>query len=72
MSGSSSRPTGIPFIGPLTYADSIFFSGWTKQNCTNIVSPFSGPNPGPSDPVADDARAIDLFFFLIFFLMQLT
>ncbi len=65
-SGSSSRPTSTHFIGRCTYADYIFSHGWKKQNNTNIVSPFSGPTPGPSSPVADDAKASDLFFILFF------
>ncbi len=39
-----------------------FLAGRNKIVQNNIVSPFSGPNPGPSNPVADDARAIDFFF----------
>ncbi len=61
-SGSSSRPTSTPFIGPCTYAYFIFSHGWKKQNNTNTVSLFSGPTPGPSSPVADGAKASDLFF----------
>ncbi len=65
-SGSSSRPTGTPFIGPCTYVDFIFSHGWKKQNNTNIVSPFSGPTSGPSSPVADGAKASDLLKIIFF------
>ncbi len=63
----SNRKQKSKFIGPLTYQDTIMSAPWEKVEGNNIVHTFSGPQPGPEQPISSDANAINLFlrFFTI-------
>ena len=55
------RAYGKKYPRPRSYWDTMLCAKWRKLEPDYTLHPFTGPQPGPSIPVANDATACDLF-----------
>ncbi len=49
------------------YEDTIMSAPWEKEEGNNIVRTYSGPQPGPVQPISSDVNAIDLFLRFFYY-----